>query len=236
MRINPSSAAFMLGNGVVTEYDSGCLRNLLLKNLLPKVKDIAEKYKVMGEQGELIYQQFLLNEQDHPFHRELPFKSTIDGVVISGRMDFLVYHPDFRVVVECKTSESYSFRKQVIQLHEPKISHLAQILFYLSVLGETRAKLVALYVPKMESATIKIEVKPNGSVFVDNRLSVYTIQQQLLHQVCSAKVINEQIMWDRPLNRNACKYCMYSQECDAWDTGQFNDVTALVTHFNNSGG
>jgi len=223
MRISPSSAAFALGNLVVTDYSQGCLRHLLFKRKIPKDSDIPEEFAKMGEDGELKYLDYMLTQQDYPFHRELPFISEIDGVPVKGRVDFVSYHDGFRVIHECKTSQSKTFLYGVVRKGEPKLNHVAQIVSYLVHFGETKAKLVARYAPKNEERIIKIEVDDLGRILVDKRVYKYSLQEQINHQLLSAKVIKENLIWDRP-STGTCRYCQYAEECLKWDTEEFKST------------
>lgn len=224
MKISPSSAAFAWGNFVVTEYAQGCLRHLLFKQHV-KLEGIPEEFAKMGEAGELVYLEYMTREQDYPFHREMPFKSEIEGVIVSGRVDFISYHDGFRIIHECKTSQSKSFLYDVIRKGIVKTNHLAQIVMYLIHLNETRAKLIARYAPSGETRTIKIEVGEGGKILVDGRMVSYSVQDQIQHQLLSAEVLKTQTVMDRA-NEGACRYCQFKEACLRWDTNNyesFND-------------
>ena len=221
MKIYPSSAAFAWGDLIMTEYSSGCLRYLLFKQKLNIKTDIPEENQRMGEAGEEKYLEFMLNEQPYPFHRELPFKSEIDGVKVSGRMDFISYHEGFRVIHECKTSKSKPLLYGVIRKGEPKPGHIAQIVCYLVHLNETRAKLIVRYAPTGESRIFKIEINEKGQILIDQKLYKHTVQEQIRHQLLSAKVLKEEIIWDRPCE-GACRWCDCADLCLKWDTQEYS--------------
>ncbi len=131
-------------------------------------------------------------------------------------MDFVTYHDGFKVIHECKTSQSKPFLYGVVRKGEPKVNHMAQLVFYLTHLNETRGKLVCLYAPTGELRVFKVEITPNGDVLVDGRKYLYNVQNQITHQLLAAKVINERIIWSRPRGK-ACDYCVYKSECDKYD-------------------
>jgi CRISPR/Cas system-associated exonuclease Cas4 (RecB family) len=216
VNINPSSAAFVLGDMVVTDTPQGCLRFLLLKKHLPREEGIPLELQVMGERGECIYMEKLLTEQPWPFHRELPFQSKVEGVKVRGRMDFVTYHDGFKVIHECKTSQSKTFLYDVIKKGKPKVNHIAQLVFYLIHLEETRGKLVTLYAPTMEEKVFKVEIKDGNVVYLNSVPYYYTVENQIMHQLLSAKVIKEDFVANRPWGK-ACTYCRYKEECDKYD-------------------
>jgi len=216
IRINPSSAGWAVGNQVITEYSSGCLRHLLLKNYLPIPFNLPEDLIKVGADGEDKYQNYLDNEQEYPYHKECVMKSTMDGVTVSGRIDFLSHHEKFRVVHECKSSKSKNLLYKVIRKGEVKLSHLAQLVFYLIHLNETRGKLIVWYEPTNETRVFKVVIGEGGEIFIDGVRHTFDVAEQIQHQLLSAKVIKENILWDRP-NGAACKYCDYNKICTKYD-------------------
>ena len=226
--INPSSAAFALGSMVMSDTPSGCLRYLLLKRYVAKPEEFPEHLKVMGEAGEAIYMSYLENYQPWPFHRELSFERSLEGVKVRGRMDFITYHNTFKVIHECKTSQSKPFLYGVVRKGEPKINHMAQLVFYLIHLEETRGKLVCLYAPTNELKVFKVEVDAKGEVLVDGRKYIYNVQNQLMHQLMAAEAIKEGTIMGRPRGK-ACNYCVYKTECDKFDAaGCRNNIESFM--------
>jgi len=217
IRINPSSSAFMVGELVKTEAQSGCLRHLLLKNYLPIEDKVPEELQKMGAWGEDMYQEFLENHQEWPFHKELVMKTTLDDVTVSGRIDFVTYHDGYRVIHECKTSQSKNILYKTINKGELKLNHLAQLVFYLIHMNETRGKLVIRYAPKNTLRIFRITIGDDGEIFVDGDKHEMTVQDQLRHQLMSAHVIKEKELLARPESPWACKYCVYNKLCDKYD-------------------
>lgn len=216
IRINPSSAGWAVGNRVVTEYSSGCLRHLLLKNYIPRPFTLSDELVKVGADGEDKYQHYLETEQEAPFHKECVMRSEIDGVTVSGRIDFLSHHTGFRVVHECKSSKSKNLLYKVIRKGDVKLSHLAQLVFYLIHLNETRGKLIVWYEPTNETRVFKVEIRDGGGIFIDGVKHTFDVADQIQHQLLSAKVIKEKILWDRP-EGNACTYCDYKDVCSSYD-------------------
>lgn len=216
LKIRPSSAAWMMGKSVITDTPSGCLRYLVLKKEHPKPDQIKPELQEMGEMGEKIYMKKLEETQPWPFHRELPFEVPIEDGVIKGRIDFITYHDSFKVIHECKTSQSKDFNREVIGRGIPKSNHIAQVVMYLLSLYETRAKLVALYYPTLKTRIFKIELMDNGMILVDNMPYLYTVSDQISHQLMSLEVQKSKELFERPLGK-ACFYCIYKQECFNYD-------------------
>lgn len=217
IRINPSSAAFAVGESIQTEAQTGCLRHLLLKNHLPIEDKIPEEFAIMGARGEDMYQEILDTEQEFPYHKELVMRSTMDGVVVSGRIDFVTYHPGFRVIHEVKSSQSKNILYKTINKGEVKLNHLAQLVFYLVHMNETRGKLVVRYMPKNLLRIFRVVIGDEGEILIDGQKHQLSVQDQIRHQLLSAHVIKEKELWARPESIWSCKYCVYNKLCDKYD-------------------
>ena len=216
-KIYPSSAAWALGKMIYTDTPQGCLRYILLQRYIPKFIDIDPKFKEIGNWGEEQYLDYMLNEQDYPFHRELPFKSELNGIQVSGRMDFISYHDGFKVIHECKTTQSKNVLYQNMRKNEPKLNHMAQLVFYLINQNETRGKLVYRFWPTNELKIFKIEIEPSGQILVDKKPYKLTVNEQMTHQILSAEVLTEEYIADKPYG-SGCRFCDYKEECEKFDS------------------
>ena len=221
ININPSSAAWVADGRVHSDYSQGCLRHLIWKNYIPRPSTITPELMQMGAEGEDAYQKTLETEQEWPFHKELAFKSDFEGVQRSGRVDFISYHDGFRVIHECKTSQSKNTLYKIIRGHELNINHLAQLTYYLIYFEETRGKLVVRYHPKAETRIFRLKVESDGSLTVDGNPFRFDVYNQLQHQLMAAEVIKDQPKVERPVGK-ACLWCDYKDVCEKYDV---KDVT-----------
>jgi hypothetical protein len=215
--LRPSSAAFAINGTVVTDNHSSCPRGMIFKAELNKPDYIDPKYQIMGARGEDMYQADLEQLQPWAFHKEYKVTDYFEGVKRNGRVDFLVHHPDFRVACECKTTQSKAVFNEVFIYGRPKIGHLAQVVFYLIMLEETRGKLIYRYWPTQEVKTFKVEVSDTGRLLIDGTASEYSVADQLSHQLMCVEAITTQ---DKPekIPSRTCRYCLYKEECRAFDT------------------
>jgi hypothetical protein len=238
-KLYPSSAAFMWGDMVITEIAGGCLRSTLLRQYV-KQGPIPQDKVDMGARWEDIVLDRLEKDQPLPFHKELSVRRMVSPTVqMSGRCDYVLYHDSFGpLVVECKASSSKYFLKDVIEKGKVKINHLAQVVTYLHFFSTTRGKITTGYfdgtVLKAERE-FKITIDPKGNILVDGGLSGFCVQDLLEHQVTAAKVLDEQIVWDRPDKADAkfgspCTYCDFKATCVAWDCGDLNTTEEFINH------
>jgi CRISPR/Cas system-associated exonuclease Cas4 (RecB family) len=230
IKINPSSAAWANNGVVVTDYSQGCLRHLIFKNYFPKPSTITPELQEMGAKGEDMYFDTLMNEQEYPFHKELAFRDEFEGVQRSGRCDYISYHDGFRVIHEIKSSQSKNTLYKVINKGEVNINHLAQLVFYLVYFNEIRGKLVVQYMPKFNRRIFKVTINEYGEVLVDGWYSGYSVENQIEHQLLSAKVIRELPKVIKPIGK-ACTYCDYKDICE-----EYEQADTTLGEFLNIGG
>lgn len=187
-KIYPSSAAFMVGPLVSTEYNSGCHRfqwaqahSGLSKEELHH--EINEESAALGTLNE--YRVSVKLKKDKiKFEREVPFKIDYKGTTISGRQDFVLENGE---VWETKGTASESVYKQVILGGVPKASHVAQLVSYLSFLNKSKGRIVNSYYEleldgELESFKLVaerifiVECLDNGVLTVDGTPYSHTIR------------------------------------------------------------
>ena len=219
-KLYPSSSGFCWGNMVITEYDSGCLRSILITANGYR-KNIPEVSMELGRRWEDITFDQLTNEQPWPFHRELPFKNEIYGVIVSGRCDYVLYDDEGPIVIECKGTGSKTAPTDIIKNGKYKINHLAQITSYFLHYGASRAELRVSYLCQT-SRTFKITIGQDGMIMVDGKPSGFTMQDQLEHTRNAALAVTEGIVWSRPhtMKGDPCKWCNHKDVCDRWDRNE----------------
>lgn len=237
-KIYPSSAAMMWGDMVITEQCSGCLRSILLRQSV-KQGPIPEDKAAMGARWEDIVFEQLTNDQPYPFHKELVIRRMLSPTVqLSGRCDYVLYHDTYGpIVIECKASSSKYFLKEVIKGGKVKINHLAQTVTYLNYFKADRGKITTCVFDgaKVHEREFKITINSRGDILVDGGISGYCVLDILQHQVTAVKVLDEQIVWDRPDKADSkfgspCTYCDFKDTCRAWDCGEINTAEEFITH------
>ena len=239
LKVSPSSAAFMLGNLCVTEYAHGCLRAILMSGYGIREDSIAEVNERVGASHESWYARSLTAPV---FGAEVPVKGNItDTVVYSGRADFITQHDGFRVIHETKATVTVKTKTSVITNGNYKMNWLAQLLFYMIRTNTTRGKIISGYYVEHEgglfenkaSREFKVEIDDVGNVQVDGQFSGYNVQDQLAHQMGCAKVLSENILWDRPDGAekaygSPCHFCPFKQTCLEYDLGTITSVEEFV--------
>lgn len=232
----------MQGTLVFTETPSGCLRNTLLQH--HGVRDqIDQIHIVRGAINEENYEK-KLQAQNTAYEREVPVRSVVAGfpsVTFSGRCDFIILDEQGnRRVIELKSTESKS-RLKDIKSGFYKIYNLAQLIAYMIETRTTTGELVYTYYEKDDNDaykpvyenSLKVVVDEHGSIMVNNLPSGFTVHDQLLHRVNSAKVITEGIIWSRPHKwdvawKSPCNLCTFKTACNKVDSGEIEGTDAFI--------
>lgn len=146
IKIYPSSAAFMIGPLVKTDYNSGCHRFQWAQTHsgLSKAElhhEINAESAALGTLNE--YRVAVKLKKDKvKFEREVPFKIAYKGAVISGRQDFVLENGE---VWETKGTGSDKVYKQSILGGVPQLNHVAQLVSYLAFLKKPKGRIVNSY-------------------------------------------------------------------------------------------
>jgi hypothetical protein len=235
IKLYPSSVAFQEGDLVFTKYASGCHRNIFLR--LNGVRETINE--IHGERGKIAEDDFQQTSgiSSIPFKREVPFKLTFDeypGVVVSGRMDYVLYPEDetLKRVVELKSTESTNVLREVIRNGKIKLENVAQLVTYLIAEKCVRGQLTYCYykrskkdgsLTKMDSRDFIVNITDTGRILVDGVWSGFEVRNVIEHYIGSVRCVNSGILSSRPYNGKsfdgACKYCPYSRSCDMYDSG-----------------
>ncbi len=254
IKLYPSSAAFVLGDTVVTEYDSGCLRKILLTSKGVR-GDIPAVYMRVGAVHEDNYAAGMANMQDvATFLREVPIKAPVPGyetVMYSGRADFIADHRIavtgklggklIEVIHETKATISKTTRLKVIRKGLVKTNQLAQLVSYMIQRQTPYGILFVGYYEEnaegelvcTESRRFKIFIDDEGAVYIDGMPSGFTAQDQIAHRIAAARVLTEDVIGERPDGWNApysgpCVRCPHKMTCILVDTGSISTVTDFV--------
>lgn len=230
MKVYPSSSSFALPGGVITLYDSGCMRSILI-NSKTRSNNFPPLYAEIGQYHEDLFAAQLGNRLAK---REFVVKSDIlANVENSGRLDFQDIDG---VIYETKASLSESFYYSVIRKGEYKLYHMAQLVTYMIALQQPKGVIVCGYY-EQGSGDVKftqsgyrefvVEIRDGGKIFVDGTDSGYTVKDQLRWQHLAANVLATDSIGDRPVNAwepqgSPCRYCPMSSICDSYDMGEIS--------------
>jgi hypothetical protein len=244
-RLYPSSSAFMLGELVVTEYESGCLRAILLASEGARTP-IPSIYEKVGAAHEEWYETQL--KQDPrliTYTREVPIKFPVpgvEGVLYSGRIDVLSAYDKAGIVLhETKGTISKNTRLSVIRKGKVKLNHLAQLVSYMIAKETTKGKIVAGYYEQAEDGTLihqegrefKVEIDNDGSILVDGVPTGYSVFDQINHRTAAAKVLVGDSVPARPDKHDQkwggpCGNCFNRENCDKFDRGEIDGREAFI--------
>ena len=259
LRVYPSSAAFMWGRVVFTEYASGCLRRILLD-----ANGVREPFNpIHSERGELnedLFEEKLRERGEVTYQREKPFRESIPttSCQLSGRIDFNIIYddpavPGGKVVVphELKSTESESQRKSRIQYGKWGLNNVAQLVVYLLVEGVDRGVLQYTFFERTADGLVaakpiqrprsirKTEAAYDVRILGDSYVEVggsktqFTAFDVLDHVYWAAKVIEDDIVWERPANYDLkfgspCTFCPFKNTCNKWDNGVLSTASEFI--------
>lgn len=223
----PSSSAFMMGDVVVTKYNSGCLRSILAKANGVRDGEIADIYQQVGRVAEDAHEIKLIADNVR-YDRELPLSFQLsDKVEYSGRVDFYIKDT---AVHEIKAHISRNTRREVIRNRSYITSHLAQLVSYMVRLRAPNGRIICSYYEDddgtlvcQESRTFEVTIDDDGSILVDDSPSGYYVPDLLAHQQAAVKVLETGEIAPRPANWNQkyggpCNLCPFKTACDKHDS------------------
>lgn len=248
LKIYPSSSAFDVDGLTYLKYPSSCKRMLLAKDLGFKDTEINPKYAILGERGEVEFEEELINSGKFGLILvEDPFKFESEDAewIVSGRSDFICYpnSSDEPIVFEKKSSLSksviYAARKGEVPLN-----YLAQLVCYLvmrnltvgvlSISGYTEKKDGSI-VPSVQRANKEVDkfkfiitFSDNKEILINGRLSGFSVLDFANHLLSSVEVRNQRGAFpDKPASEsqftNACRFCGLSDVCNNLEAETFDN-------------
>jgi hypothetical protein len=221
----------MIGDLVVTKYDGGCLRSILIRANGIKTGEIPELYQRCGAAAEDRHAAYLKGRSNQ-FLREVVLRAPLSSKVeYSGRADFVVEIPNVGTVVdECKGHTSKDTRRSVIRNGEYNVGYLAQLVSYMVRLRTQKGRLICGYYEEDENGEFvcqeqrffKVEIDDEGSIIVDEVSSGYCVADLLAHQRAAVRVLENQEVAQRPDKASLkfggpCSLCPFKSACDAYD-------------------
>jgi hypothetical protein len=216
---------------------------MLYKFWVPIRVDIPEVFQRVGAAHEAYYAR---NIRAPIFGAEVPCKGEVGNIQYSGRKDFVIpSKTKGNIIVETKASVMEKTIKNVAHYGKLKLNQLAQLIFYMIREKQTFGKLVFGGYKELEGGLFeqvafrefKVEFGKSGEILVDGKAYKFTVQDQLQHQLNSAKALDEEIVWDRPADANAkfgspCHFCMYKEVCNKYDLGEITtkkEISKFIT-------
>lgn len=234
LKIYPSSSGFIQNGQVVTDYNSACLRYILVASKAPYKNDLDPIFAQVGAQHEDWYAGIL---GESLAEREKVLKDWVTPQVeYSGRCDFVTKDG---VVHETKATLSKNGLYGVINKGEWKVNHLAQLVSYLIQLEKTEGKIIVGYYEKEnEQATTFIQrgfrvfdvrIGSAGAVTVDGIDTGHTVSSQLAHRYAAASTLQSGAIGERPRidspYKSPCAYCPLQATCDSYDAQEIDADT-----------
>lgn len=226
MRFSPSSAGFMWGNAVITDYPSACLRSIMLASRGVRIPI----HPIYGELGEAHENWYANQLGDSCASREQVIKGQVtSAVTYSGRCDFTTKDG---VIHECKSTPA---RKDCSY----KRNHLAQLVSYMLRLEVPKGVIAVGYYIKpkdvFEQAAFKsyqVDVQDDGGVWVDDNYTGFMARDVIHHEKAAARAIELGMIEARPYAESAfkspCRLCPFAKVCDRHDAGELQSHAAFV--------
>jgi len=189
---------------------------------------------VLGDLNERNYEE-KLKAENVIYIREKPVKLPVENfdILFSGRIDFETADGTGKCVHELKSVSSEYVRKNTIRYGKYKPENLAQCVAYMIRTETDIGKLVYTFYEdaktanpvQQESRVFDITLDAKGTIFVDAKPTIYTVQDQIRFQFVAAQVLSEPQVYHRPFNWDSkwgspCKFCDYKGICEKWDLGE----------------
>ena len=199
----PSSASCKVGGKV----EGACLRKQYYQWKGEKVDgNVSYKTWMSGRLGSAFEKAFLEAYRGQGLLKatDYPFRVTIMGLPISGRLDGLTKRGE---VIECKSAYGKAFAWQI--KNKPKPEHLCQIMVYLAVLGLDTA--ILPYGSRDDTSIRKGYVLRKKDIEREGILFIKIIQRWKILQLClSTNMLPER---DFSIDQWQCGYCAYRGLC-----------------------
>lgn len=240
--LRASSSAFAWGQQVFTDFNTGCLRKILLQSL-QVTETVASKYGKLGAENEERHAKRLFESvQLGSYERERSFSRPIDHkVTLSGHIDFVIKDAtDHAVRIdELKSVQSPNQYRQIVKHGKYKLENLAQTVAYM---GESRVQhghLIYTYYKEgaggspTDERIFDVAIDRFGRIGVDSQPTQFHYQDVLAHQAAAAHVIAKKEIGPRPFDgerlfTGACGYCAFKGACDRYDSGTVRGLEAFV--------
>jgi hypothetical protein len=242
IKLYPSSSDFLKSNGQYAEYESKCLRHIIVTQKNPDLRkqSVSKLNQGVAEIDEARYRNVLASEFEH-IDVELPFKlENVGGhesVVLPGRMDYVCYKDAEKtikdLIVEKKSSISKN-QKTKINKKEMSPSQLAQLVLYMVIHKVSKGRLVRTYygfendlLSLKVGSEVRFDVELDGNtILVDGKIYEDASVTDLMrfYKVLADGVALNRIP-PRPLKtakNNVCDKCPFAQACDELDNGLMN--------------
>ncbi len=236
MKFSPSSAAFAIGSQTITEWSSGCPRNMYLavnglKQPFPESNTLAgHTYEAMKEKTFI--------KAGKSFWSEFPFKAQfVDDFLISGRLDYILEGE----IVELKSCNSPTSRTKHLSKGHYTLGNIAQLVTYMTSFRNPRGLLVygeVLMNKKTKELEIVREVEhvvtlnQAGEISINDNKTAYTVSSLVNHRRIYGDALQKDILPDRPFNESRfngpCARCIWNETCTIADTLHIHRATDFL--------
>jgi len=232
LKIYPSSAAFAKGVQSDASYNNSCFRWQVMNDAAGYIrKSIPPIYAAMGEVSERRFEKVLLS-RGYEVEVEAPFKLELaDGVVMSGRIDF-VAKKDGKTYVFEKKSTINNNKKSAIKHRKLEESQLAQICTYLLALKINEGYLVqTMYhlAKDFQSIVIGAEVEyhveiKGRDIYVDGEVYKYNADDLARYYKYQIHYRKNKELANKPVKAtqkygSPCHFCPAQGFCHQYDLG-----------------
>jgi hypothetical protein len=233
-----SSSAFMWGRLVYTDYDTGCLRKILVQSRHDANREIPPEKAAMGDANEERHAA-ALDAAGVSYQREVEIfreSGRVSGVTISGHADMFVAN---NTVHELKSTGSTSAKRDIIANGGFRAENLAQLVAYMGELNAPFGKLIYSYYKDNNPAQFggerihDVTIDEYGRICLNGTATQFTAYDVLAHRNAAVEVIKSGDIWDRPYRHDAvfsspCTYCPLAKTCADYDSGVIEGSDAFV--------
>lgn len=237
MKFSPSSAAFAIGSQAITDWPSGCPRNMYLaanglKTPFPESNTLAGHTYEAFKDAEF-------RAANKTFWSEFPFKATFaDEFLVSGRIDYILEGG----ILELKSCNSPTSKTKHLSKGMYTLGNIAQLTTYMTCFRHDRGTLLygevilnkktkELEIGREVSHVVTIET--DGAICVNDNKTQYTVSSLVNHRRIYGDAFEKNLLPDRPLNKGKfdgpCGRCPWNETCTVADTQSALSASEFLT-------
>lgn len=231
IKLYPSSSGFARGFTVYTKYNSACVRKILL-NAHGIREELKSDTQALGLANEDAYEVHLKATlpctanytREERVVRELDGP---DGVVLSGRVDFVLRDLPGTKVIELKSTRSVNKRRELRNsIVSPE--NVAQLIAYMVELEALTGELIYTFYDEKKSTkenfVFAVDIGSSGSICINGLLYEFSVHDYLRHRELARHVLVTDSIGPRPNNAtkpfdSPCHFCPFKARCEKADAG-----------------
>ena len=171
---------------------AACLRRAYLDRVSPK--PVSFSVQAVREMGAAVHKLLASVLRNNGMESEVSVARVVDGYLVKGRVDAIIFEDDGVAVLEAKTAEDTSLREDFAR----------QARFYAAMLGASRAYVLV--------------VNRNDGSYAIHKLDVNPVEapRELEERVRKLQKALEEKREPEPKKGPWCRWCPYREECPAW--------------------